>query len=263
MTEYSKSLTIVWEIAAREAVDSSSEEITPSHFLIALCKICDRQIPEIKEEIHGLLDRFHGIDLKQLRRRLRSLITNSNLVANLGEKINRSAESKQAFQRAEEIAQSKENNNILPEHFLQAILEPINSPLADALNQLGMPDFYEDIFSDVVDNDDRLRREAVRSILEKIDLSEIELQDLLASQQTSNPSKSLEQLCSSGESNPRLRDKLFKVAEKALEDLTHNAKVRKLVTETSIDVLMTVFFPLGLSAKAINILLEKSEPKDR
>jgi len=175
----SKSLAIAWEIAAKEAIESSATEISPSHLLIGLCKLCNQQISEIEEEIQGLLSRLGDVDPKQLRRCLRSILSPSPSTPHPRQEIHRSQESKQAFQRAEEIAQGKNSEHILPEHLLQAILEPINSPLVDHLSQLGLPNLYEQIFRDEIDNDDRLRREVVRAMLEQIGRSDVELQDLL------------------------------------------------------------------------------------
>ena len=262
MTELSKSLTLTWEIAAQEAIQSGAEEISPSHLLLGLCKLCDRPIPELEAEIQGLVQRLHDVDPKQLRRQLRSLIINPNPFTHPRSEIHRSEESKQAFQRAAEIAESKENNLVLPEYLLQAILEPINSPLADNLAQLGLPDLYEQIFRGEIDNDDRLRREALRSLLKQIGKSDVELQDLLISHPTSNPYDNLEILQKSGDDNPKIREKIHQAGIRALEELTQSPKVQKIITEISIDALIVVFAPLGIAVKAIKILLEKSELKD-
>jgi ATP-dependent Clp protease ATP-binding subunit ClpA len=255
----SKSLILAWEIAARETIETSAEEISPSHLLIGLCKVCDLKIPEIEEEVQGLLNRLSNNDPQQLRRRLRSLLITPNAINTPERKVHRSQESKHVFQRAEEIAQSKGSSSVLPEHLLQAILEPIDSPLADRLTQLGLPNLYEEVFSDEIDNDDRLRREAVRSVLDQVGCSDTELQNLLVSYQASNPSKTLELLQNSGESDRAIKKNLIHASNRALDELMHSPKVRKIVVEVGIDVLTAVFAPLGISARAINILLKKSE----
>lgn len=263
MSTSADSLTLTWEIAAQEAIQANAEEITPSHLFLGLCKLCDRFLPELEDETQGLVQRLRDLDTKTLRRQMRSFLINPGSRPDRPSAIHRNEESKQAFQRAAEIAEIKGTDLVLPEYLLEAILEPIDSLLADHLTQLGYPNLYEQVFPDEIDNDDRLRREAVRVLLKQIGKSDLELQDLLISHSTTNPSDTLKVLQTSAEDRPQLRNKLSQFAEKALNELTHSDRVKKILTETSIDALIVFFAPLGIAVKAITILVEKSNTEDR
>ncbi len=262
MLQSATSLTLTWEIAAHEAINVGAEDITPSHLFLGLCKLCDRPLPELEAETQGLVQRFEDLDTKTLRRQMRSLIFNPTPIAHPRSDIHRSEESKQAFQRAAEIAETNETDLVLAEYLLEAILEPIDSVLQDHLTQLGYANLYEQIFPDKIDNDDRLRREAVRVLLKQIGKSSLELQDLLISNSTSNPSDTLKVLQSSTESRPNLKSQLRQIAEKALNELIQSYRVKRMLKETSIDVLLSVFPPLGIAIKVIIILVERSNTSE-
>ena len=89
MSQHSQSLLLVWRVADFEARQANSKEIEPVHFLIALCKIVDLDLPALfskstsgrdailEECLHeaGRLRRVFemtGIDPARFRRRLRS-----------------------------------------------------------------------------------------------------------------------------------------------------------------------------------------------
>jgi ATP-dependent Clp protease ATP-binding subunit ClpC len=152
MAGYSPSLIFAWEIAAVEAKASNANEIEPSHLLIGLCKLCDSDLerrPEFEADILELKQKFQrfNIDPTTFRRRLRSVVANPGPAADTGRGMSRSQESRQVFQRAEEIA-GKQGNLPRPHHLLQALWELPAPSWGNILDEMDARNLQEDFFGD-------------------------------------------------------------------------------------------------------------------
>jgi len=161
MAQYSKSVVLVWKLAASEAETGSSAEIEPAHLLLGLCKLCDLKLElervlsvprktvaalrrEIEAEANTLREMFQraGLDLTAFRRRLRGLVANTGPSPDVKEGLHRSMASRRVFQRAEAIGTSDPaaKQIIRAAHLLQAILEVPSGPWVELLAEMGVRD---------------------------------------------------------------------------------------------------------------------------
>ncbi|MBF0338829.1 MAG: hypothetical protein HQL05_13495 [Nitrospirae bacterium] len=140
----------VWQIAADEAYTTRHRYIEKRHILIGVCKIGDiltlyglnadlSDLDTIKAEIKALDELFLGIrlDRKDLKRIVREIIGagEHNHTEN---GVHRSKECKEAFNRADLIAQSVKSEAITTFHLLAAIMEEPGEHVEKAINEAGI-----------------------------------------------------------------------------------------------------------------------------
>ena len=136
---FSKSVYLVWQIAANEAGYAGCNFIEPEHILIGLCSLeklqFDQNTPsEVIIEKKYLDDVFQTWSLSpsKLRRKLRDLIGDHNFHRS-GEVIHRSPEVRELFGKAEQLG----NNNLITcRELLISIIRAPNKNILSAFSEL-------------------------------------------------------------------------------------------------------------------------------
>lgn len=164
MAYHSPGVIIIWQIAAVEAKKSNAAKIESIHLLIGACKFCDfdwkdflaassiTNIPQrvdFEAEQLSLQQRFDraSLDAKSFRRRLRQIVAQPAKDISSSEVMSRSQESRNVFNRAEEIAaiEAREAHSY---HLLQALLELPNPPWQETLREMGINNLLNSMFGD-------------------------------------------------------------------------------------------------------------------
>ncbi len=116
MVHLSSSLTLIWGIAAEEAVSSRHQYIEKEHLFVALCRILDLLHAEKRKQIAVQMDdltpellrlekpfREAGVDRVKLRRRVRGLLQDGGFAPDANV-IHRSERCKEYFEVAAKLA---------------------------------------------------------------------------------------------------------------------------------------------------------------
>ena len=166
MGRYSHGLIVAWGIAANEAHAGQAKEISPAHMLIALCKLSDLDVgelrvgsepidPELAREVQNdawrLLAFFRdaGLDQTSFRRRLRAQVQQPHASAVDGGVMHRSTETRRTFQRAEDFSHGASVHGVRPISVLQALFEMPNPPWSGILADMGMSRDFGDLFDEI------------------------------------------------------------------------------------------------------------------
>jgi ATP-dependent Clp protease ATP-binding subunit ClpC len=166
MPNYSKGLTLAWNIAAHEAVAGKSLKIESAHLLLGLCKLCDLDLEGIfsgqpdwdinsrlvlRQEVETLCQAIRrvGLDVTGFRRRLRIFITKPGVRPVYSDGIvHRSSQTHQIFSTAESLAmQSPGGGMVGLMHLLRALQDLQEKPWSDILIEMGMPSAFEQILA--------------------------------------------------------------------------------------------------------------------
>lgn len=154
MLPVSSSVRQAWKIAAKEAGAGNSPEIEPAHLLMGLCKLCefvDEFLPSpqavadsrLENEAQDLQKRFSkaGLNPQSFRRRLRAMMA-APADSSVPQKrsLHRSAAAHGVFNRADELAEAKRQEEVRAENLLQAILELSNPPWTRLFLDYGISD---------------------------------------------------------------------------------------------------------------------------
>jgi ATP-dependent Clp protease ATP-binding subunit ClpA len=147
--EKSKALELVWKIALIEALGSRNEEIFPEHFMCGLLKFVELSRDKISTLLSGDEETLPGvtseqkklaemvadlnIDTTRARRTLRKKVPRGDL-EKVRKVIRRSAESRQRFLEAEEMAEKKNNARLRTYDLLQALLKQPTAAMQSVLN---------------------------------------------------------------------------------------------------------------------------------
>ena len=151
--DYSGGTTLVWQIAAGEAVWKRHEFIEKEHIFIALCKIhsllvdpeiqkeIDKKLPvaRLMEEVKPIVNAFSSLKLPQdtLRRCVRVLLGDGSYSRKEGEVIHRSSDCRKLFAAAEEVAKKEGVSWLMPIHLMKAILMEPTAHIEQALREQG------------------------------------------------------------------------------------------------------------------------------
>ena len=154
MSRHSQSLLLVWRVAEVEARQANSKEIEPVHFLIALCKVVDLDLPALfpkstherdavlEECLHevGRLRRLFevaAIDAPIFRRHLRSRCKKESRAAIGEEFLHRSDAARAVFADAEAFADFA-TVQVFPIHVAYALLIAAGPEIGQTLDQCGI-----------------------------------------------------------------------------------------------------------------------------
>jgi ATP-dependent Clp protease ATP-binding subunit ClpC len=151
--ELSAGTTIIWQIAAGEAVDARHEFIEPEHIFIGICKAGDLPAPELfhrlgirpadmekfKTELNFVDAIFKGLGLSRIEvcKYLRNLMEPGEYEHEEGI-IHRSAECTRLFEKASGICLYYNNARIQPVHILAAFLDDPEEKISQTLSYFNV-----------------------------------------------------------------------------------------------------------------------------
>ncbi|MSR64894.1 MAG: ATP-dependent Clp protease ATP-binding subunit [Verrucomicrobiae bacterium] len=153
MPQHSPSLILVRSLAEAEAKAGRHDAIEPAHLFLGLCKLCDLQLnqmllgklpnadqvlPAIEIEMAELRLAFSNAGLKptEFRRRLRAALGRGS-AENKDERLHRSPECRQVFERAEEIVMAGDGT-VRAIHLLASLKEVENPPWAGLFAEMNV-----------------------------------------------------------------------------------------------------------------------------
>jgi ATP-dependent Clp protease ATP-binding subunit ClpC len=154
MSELSVGVMVSHMLAVGETAYSNYEFITPDHLFSGLTKLQDAldprllfklglpppAVPGFQAEAGQLLQLFEEfkLDPRQARHKMRELVGDGSYPRSEAGSISRSSESRQAFERAAEIAQEKEAPQTAVQHLLAALLEIEEGHIRPLLEEMAV-----------------------------------------------------------------------------------------------------------------------------